>query len=406
MKKSIVFIVYKFPVLSETFIVSNIVEAIKQGYKVNVITNVKNKITSSSQVNLIEDFGIMELTSEIVSMPESRLKKTIKTVAYACHPILLFYFIKCSLLQSRVSIKYLFVLKFYYKYRKASILHVHFANASKQVSLLKKVGFIKSKLLVTFHGFDAHYQNETEKKQKIKEYKDLYEMWDKITTNSVYLKNQVIKLNCPEHKMAIVPMAIDLNFYKPKNSHKRIDKEKTIHLLSIGRLIEFKGHEYGIRLIKNLVDKGFNIKYTIIGDGSLYVYLNDLIKRLNLTKYIELRGRATQDEIYNALEASHIFLMTSIEDSQGRSETQGVVMAEAQAMGLPVFGFKSGGVPENVANIKNLVAEKNINELQDILIRLLKNPQVYLEMSKNAKVWAHKRYGVSTMVNNYYKDLL
>src|SRR5690606_531712 len=102
--------------------------------------------------------------------------------------------------------------------------------------------------------------------------------------------------------------------------------------------------------------------YTIVGDGPLFQSLQDQIHSLRLQEYVALIGERSQQDIKILLESHHIYLMSSVTDSSGRCETQGVVTAEAQAMGLPVVAFDAGGVPYTILDGKTgiLVKEKDV----------------------------------------------
>src|SRR5690606_11510463 len=189
-----------------------------------------------------------------------------------------------------------------------------------------------------------------------------------------------------------------LEFFQSK-SEKSISAKATIQLISIGRLVELKGFEYAVKSVKILVDKGFDVQYTIVGEGKDKDTLLQLISKLNLTESVFLVGAKSQTDIKILLEENHIFLMSSITDSTNRAEAQGVVVAEAQAMGLPVVAYRSGGVPYTILENKTgfLASEKNIEEFAYHIIKLIENPHLYIDMSVSAKRFA---------INNFSRDLL
>lgn len=68
----IIFKTNSFPNISETFIVTNIIEAIKRGFKVTVLTNRLNQITDTSQLNLLEDYQLMNQVLRYSSPKEKK----------------------------------------------------------------------------------------------------------------------------------------------------------------------------------------------------------------------------------------------------------------------------------------------------------------------------------------------
>jgi colanic acid/amylovoran biosynthesis glycosyltransferase len=261
--------------------------------------------------------------------------------------------------------------------------------------------------LLTIHGYDVHFENEKELNVLREKYKVSFKNAKSVYINTSYLKDKVLALNCPEKKIKVVPIGIDLDFYKPMRQYKSIDKNEVIKLISVGRLIELKGHKYGVKAVKLLVDKGYTVNYTIIGEGKLYNELDALIKKLQLEKHITLYGKGTQEQVKTALEESHIFLMTSVKDSNGREEAQGIVTAEAQNMGLPIVGFKSGGIATTVTKDTSvLVEQKNFQAISDAIIDIVNTEDKLLNMSLAAQKWAVSNFGLKQMINNYYKRIL
>ncbi|WAC01939.1 glycosyltransferase [Lacinutrix neustonica] len=406
MKPTLVFKTHLFPTASETFVVSNVVAAITMGYDVKIIADRINPIQEGSQAALLEKHEVMRFVATITP-PQHKLKRLFKAFQYVLHPMLLYYFIKYCATVSKVSLSYLFILKFYSNYRNTDVFHIHFATNATDISILKRIGYLRAKVLVTFHGFDAHYNNDLEKEAVINRYKPWYSVWDKVTVNTLFLKQQVLSLGYPETGISVVPMAIDLEFYSPIIYPKTINNRETYRLISVGRLVPVKGHQYGIEAVKKLVDNGYDIKYTILGYGFLHEALASQIKALNLEQHVFLYGQATQEEIKQELEQAHLFLMTSIKDATGREETQGVVTAEAQAMGLPVVGFNSGGIPHTVTDKTSiLVAQKNSDALAKAVSTLLEDKEMYYTMSLEAKIWAHATFGLPKMIARYYQDLI
>jgi len=64
MKRTIVFKTNSFPNISETFIVSNIVEAIKYGYEVKIIVDAINAKTNTSQPDLLAKYDLLDKVSK------------------------------------------------------------------------------------------------------------------------------------------------------------------------------------------------------------------------------------------------------------------------------------------------------------------------------------------------------
>ena len=107
-----------------------------------------------------------------------------------------------------------------------------------------------------------------------------------------------------------------------------------------------------------------------------------------------LVGAKNQNDVKTLLDCNHIFLMSSITDSKNRAEAQGLVNAEAQAMGLPVVAFRSGGVPYTILENETgfLVNEKDIEAYANTIIKLFDDYSLYKTMSLAAKHFVIKNF--------------
>ena len=135
-----------------------------------------------------------------------------------------------------------------------------------------------------------------------------------------------------------------------------------------------------------MIEEGWDLHYILIGDGPEEENIRKLIKEKHLEQYITLAGRKTQEEIRGYLQEQDIFLMTSITDPGYGVESQGLVTAEAQACGLPVVAFDSGGVKYTIEENKTgfIVPEGDIDGMVSKLRQLLDKSELRTEMGQRA----------------------
>jgi len=383
-------IVYKinsFPLKSETFVVNQIITGIILGYRVNVFVNELLPLENSSQFDLFSKYGIDKLIIEKTTFrkvsPIKKLFRILRLVILKEAPwywLKTFNYFKYGLrgLKGRTFEK-LYENRFVLN---ADLIHIQFGLAKDDIDLLKSYGFIKGRVITTFHGYDAHF-NKSNLIQKKFYYKNLFTVGDFFTANTNYLYDQLITLGCDKGKIEVIPMTVDTEYFYPIKKHQN----KRIRIISVGRLITFKGHSYGISALKLLVDNGYDIEYTIIGDGPELENLTAKTRALNLQNIVDFKGVCNQSEILKNLQHSDIFLMTSTADYSGRRETQGLVTAEAQACGLPVVAFASGGVPYTILDGVTgfLVDENNINAMASKVEELIVSPELRSQMGLNAR---------------------
>ena len=397
MNKKVVFKTKSFPTVSETFVVNNVVEAIKNDFEVTIITKNKNNVIKSSQTQLLIDHKIPDKT-QVLTEPKSKSKRYLKAIVLLLNPVLVYYYIKYARFKKHKSLSQLFRLAFYYPFRNTTF-HVHFANATESIIELKKIGFLKSKIIITFHGYDAYFLPTGKPLENLlKDYK-LYV--DHITVNSTYLKKLLVEKGMTDFKINIIPIGVDATIFKPIKTEREI--KTPVKLITVARLVDLKGVEYGIQVLKKLIDNKHDVIYTIVGEGPEEERLKDLCDTMGIANQVHFLGIKSQPEIKNLLEDHHLFLMTSTIDKEGRREAFGVVSLEAQAMGLPVVGFNSGGFPETLIDGKTgfLVPDRDVEAMAKAVEKLINDSELFLQMSKQARQHVVENFSFEKTTKRY-----
>ena len=152
-------------------------------------------------------------------------------------------------------------------------------------------------------------------------------------------------------------------------------------LLFIGRLSKTKGTHYFIELGLELLKKGYDIKFSIVGDGYDRAFFENMIPKSHKNKFA-FHGWKNSDEIQVILNNSYLLVFPSI-----YPEAFGIVGIEALMRGLPVVGFDVGGVSTWLKDNENgfLVPVKNTVKLTERVELLLSDEELYKEMSFRAR---------------------
>lgn len=147
-------------------------------------------------------------------------------------------------------------------------------------------------------------------------------------------------------------------------------------LLTIGRLVERKGHDIVLRALEIVWREAPDLKYFIIGDGTNRTPLQVLKNTLSRHEQVRFLGALTDDETASWLSVATIFIMTPRTLPSGDVEGLGLVYLEAGYAGKPVIGSYSGGVPEAVIEGETglLVPENEAEATAAAILKLLRDP--------------------------------
>ena len=124
-----------------------------------------------------------------------------------------------------------------------------------------------------------------------------------------------------------------------------------------------------------------------------------LISDLGIENKVHLLGWLDKDEVIRLTDGSHIFILSSVTAKSGDQEGQGVVLQEAQAMGLPVLSTLHDGIPEGVVDGKSgfLVPEGDIDALAEKLEYLIEHPERWLEMGQFGRKFVEENYDIKRL---------
>ena len=207
----------------------------------------------------------------------------------------------------------------------------------------------------------------------------------------------MIALGCKEKKIIIHRMGIDTS--KFRYFPCKLIGNENIRILTVARLVEKKGVQYGIQAFAKVLKKYSNIEYKIVGDGPLKEDLESMIKRLGIGEKVKLLGRMAQEEVIEIMKDATILLAHSVTGDNGDQEGIPVVLMEALALGLPVISTYHSGIPELVKDGKSgfLVPEKDIDSLAEKLMYLIKDPKIRIKISQEGRKYVKENHDINDL---------
>jgi glycosyltransferase involved in cell wall biosynthesis len=182
----------------------------------------------------------------------------------------------------------------------------------------------------------------------------------------------------------IIPTGVDLSLAKENYSspiRPRWDIPEGAPVVAFaGRIAKEKNLELLLNAFSLTMQKLPDAHLLLIGGGPWADHIQALTREMNLSSHVHLSGFLPRQEVYQALNHVQVFVFPSLTD------TQGIVVLEAMACGLPVVAAKSGAVAEILRNgEEGLVVEPNPEAFAEALLALLQDPAGRNKMGEQAR---------------------
>ena len=241
-------------------------------------------------------------------------------------------------------------------------VHCHFANhpAAAGFVIRRLTGIPYS---FTAHGSDLHVDRQM-LCEKIKEAAFAVAI-------SRYNRDLMID-ECGEgtaDKLVVIHCGVDTDVFRPVESRPQ-EHEYTI--VSVGTLHEVKGQRHLVEACRLLRDSGMDVTCKLVGDGPDRSALTRQISAAGLEDRVTLLGSLDREAVSRLLRSAHVLAAPSVPTKRGKREGIPIVLMEAMASGLPVVASRISGIPELVEDGVSglLVPPGDVDALTDALARL------------------------------------
>lgn len=113
----------------------------------------------------------------------------------------------------------------------------------------------------------------------------------------------------------------------------------TLHALSVGRLLGWKGIHLSLQAIAQLKSQGVTVCLTLVGEGDAEPALRAMADRLGISDQLQWLGKITRQDVMGLYAQADLMLFPSLHDSGG------TVVLESISQGCPVVCLDLGGPP-------------------------------------------------------------
>lgn len=142
------------------------------------------------------------------------------------------------------------------------------------------------------------------------------------------------------------------------------------NILTVGRVSSEKGQDMIPEITRKLLDKGYPVRWYIVGDGDMRPQVEKLAEKYAVTETVILLG--TQTNPYCYMKACDIYVQPSY--TEGYSTT----ICEAGMLGKAIVGTKpSGGIRDQITDgTDGLIVDATVDGLTEGIERLLKDDKL------------------------------
>jgi colanic acid/amylovoran biosynthesis glycosyltransferase len=146
-------------------------------------------------------------------------------------------------------------------------------------------------------------------------------------------------------KVRVIRAGVDTTHFTPR---RRLGSAGRLRVLCVGTLHEVKGQAHLIDACRLLTDEGLGIECRLVGDGPDRPMLTRRIEAAGLGDRILLVGEKTRTQVAAELVAADVLVAPSVPTKAGKREGIPVVLMEAMSSGLAVVASDLSGIPELV----------------------------------------------------------
>lgn len=340
----VAFIMSRFPKLTETFILYEIIALEELGLKTEIYPLLRERQPVShpeaaqmvKRANFHPFLSLKILFAQLYFMakrPSAYLKVWLEVISGTWGSL--------NFLVGAIGV-FPKSVRFAYEMQKKGVTHVHAHFATHPaVSALIINRLVNIPFSFTAHGSDLHVERRMlDRKIEASAF---------TVAISEYNKELMVS-ECGEdlrHKIHVIHCGVDLDAFKESTKY---NPQGQLNILCVASFEEVKGHKYLIEACHFLKQNRVEFRCNLVGDGPLMQEIKGLVDRLGLTDECILHGPMSRKQVIAMLDSADIFALPSVPTKNGKREGIPVVLMEAMACGLPVVSSKLSGIPELVAH--------------------------------------------------------
>lgn len=229
-----------------------------------------------------------------------------------------------------------------------------------------------------------------------------FNRFPQVTTPSATMQRELTARGLRVPVVAI-SNGVDTGLFQPRNNHRQPNPNH-ITLLHVGRLGREKRVDAVLRAFANLASAHPNVRLLIVGDGPEANALNKMAAALGVADRVKFMGFVPHNRLPEIYRQADIFVTAST------IETQGLVVLEAMASGLPIVGVDAMALPDLIRHGANgyLVKPGNEMALAASMTQLIQSVELRHYMGRKSRSLAlqHSLPKISLAYECLYQDVI
>ncbi|VTT87334.1 Glycosyltransferase [Halorubrum sp. DM2] len=195
--------------------------------------------------------------------------------------------------------------------------------------------------------------------------------------------------------MTVVPATTSVDKFEPS------DGCVSGRLLTVARLVEKKGYEYAIDAVTELIDRGYDVEYHIVGTGEREETLRSRVREHGIEDYVKFLGHVSDERLETELHEAELFVLPCVIASDGDRDVAPVALKEAMATQTACVSTSISAIPELITDGHDgILVEPNDSEaLVDALSSLLDDQNRRKEIAANGRKTVESKFDISQAVD-------
>jgi glycosyltransferase involved in cell wall biosynthesis len=380
----VLYVVSRFPKISESFVLNEIHELHERGYDVSVFSFARPD--DDVYHTEIEDLDV--------------------TVEYATRPSLglLPGFLSRKILNASVLGEGLFldrplysaywlhvgkqIIEMIERLGGVDIVHSHFAVPNR-IGAVYAAAYHDIPCTITAHAYDIFRTND------LRQLKRVCSRFDHVVVPAEYNRRYLIDEVGIETEISVVPATTRVDKFEPSGECV------PGRLLTVARLVEKKGHRYAIEAVADLVDRGYDVEYHLVGSGAQEDGLRALVERHGIREHVEFLGNVSDERLLEEFRDAAIFVLPCVIAGDGDRDITPVALREAMATRTACVSTNVTAIPEMITHGHDgvLVEPNDAAALAEAIAGLLDDPRRREELAGNARETMERRFDISNAVD-------